>query len=64
MQSSATVSFMIKKKKKKQELLAREPWIIFQVSRTELSKEPEPVLSMSNMSEIAACPLSPVAKDP
>jgi len=49
---------------RKQELLAREHWIIFQVGRIELSKEPEPVPSMSGMSEIAACPLSPVAKDP
>ena len=49
---------------RKQELLAREHWIIFQVGRIELSNEPEPVPSMSGMSEIAACPLSPVAKDP
>ena len=27
-------------------------------------KEPEPVLSTSSMSEIAACPLSPIADDP
>ena len=28
------------------------------------SKEPEPVPSMSGMSKIAACPLSPIADDP
>ena len=58
MQSSDAVSCMMRK----QELLAREHWIIFQVGRIEFSKEPEPVPSMSGMSEIAACPLSPVAK--
>ena len=58
MQSSGAVSSMMRK----QELLAREHWIIFQVGRIEFSKEPEPVPSMSGMSEIAACPLSPVAK--
>ena len=34
------------------------------VDRIESSKEPEPVPSMSGMSEIAACPLSPIADDP
>ena len=34
------------------------------VDRTESSKEPEPVPSMSGMSEIAACPPSPIADDP
>ena len=32
--------------------------------RIESSKEPEPVPSTSGVSEIAACPLSPVADDP
>lgn len=34
------------------------------VDRIEPSKEPEPVLSTSNMSDTAACPLPPVADDP
>ena len=34
------------------------------VDRIESSKEPEPVPSMSGMSEIAACPPSPIADDP
>ncbi|KAJ8777715.1 hypothetical protein J1605_014368 [Eschrichtius robustus] len=34
------------------------------VERIESSKEPEPVPSMSGVSEIAACPLSPIADDP
>ena len=34
------------------------------VDRIEFSKEPEPVPSTSGMSEIAACPPSPVADDP
>ena len=34
------------------------------VDRIESSKEPEPVSSMSGMSEIAACLLSPIADDP
>ena len=33
------------------------------VHRTESSKEPEPVPSMSGVSEIEACPLSPIADD-
>ena len=32
--------------------------------RTESSKEPEPVPSTSGVSEIAACPPSPIADDP
>ena len=32
--------------------------------RIESSKEPEPVPSMSGVSEIAACPPSPIAYDP
>ena len=34
------------------------------VDRIESSKEPEPVPSTSGMSDIAACPLSPIADDP
>ena len=34
------------------------------VDRIESSKEPEPVSSTSGVSEIAACPPSPVADDP
>ena len=34
------------------------------VERIESSKEPEPVLSTSGVSEIAACPPSPIADDP
>ena len=34
------------------------------VDRVESSKEPEPVPSKSGMSEIAACPPSPIADDP
>ena len=34
------------------------------VDRIESSKEPEPVPSVSGVSEIAACPPSPVAEDP
>ena len=34
------------------------------VDRIESSKEPEPVPSMSGVSEIAACPPSPTADDP
>ena len=34
------------------------------VDRIESSKEPEPVPSMSGVSEIAACPLFPIADDP
>ena len=34
------------------------------VDRIESSKEPEPVPSTSGMSEIAACPLSPISDDP
>ena len=34
------------------------------VDRIESSKEPEPVSSTSGLSEIAACPPSPVADDP
>ena len=34
------------------------------VDRIESSKEPEPVPSMSGMSEIAACPPSPIADNP
>ena len=34
------------------------------VDRIESSKEPEPVPSISGVSEIAACPLSPIADNP
>ena len=34
------------------------------VDRIESSKEPEPVPSVSGVSEIAACPPSPIAEDP
>ena len=34
------------------------------VDRIESSKEPEPVPSTSGVSEIAACPPSPIADDP
>ena len=34
------------------------------VDRIESSKEPEPVSSVSGVSEIAACPPSPIADDP
>ena len=62
MQSSATVSSMMRKK----ELLSRHHWIIFfkRVDRIESSKEPEPVPSTSGVSEIAACSPSPIADDP
>ena len=60
MQLSATMSSMMRKK---------EPghhWIVCfkRLGRTESTKEPEPVLSTSGMSEIAACPPSPIADDP
>ena len=35
-----------------------------QVDRTESSKEPEPVPLMWDMSEITACPPSPITDDP
>ena len=34
------------------------------VDKTGSSEKPEPVPSMSGMSEIAACPSSPIADDP
>ena len=37
---------------------------IRRVDRIESSKEPEPVPSMSGVSEIAACPPSPIVDDP
>ena len=51
---------------RKIELLPGHHWIIFlkRVDRTESSREPEPVPSASGMSEIAACPPSPIADDP
>ena len=51
---------------RKEELLPRYHWIIFfrRVDIIEYSKEPEPMPSVSGMSEIAACPLSPIADDP
>ena len=57
-----TVSSMMRKK----ELLPGHHWIVFfkRVGRTESNKEPEPVLSESGVSEIAACPPSPIAHDP
>ena len=50
----------------KKELLPRHHWIILfkRVDRIESSKEPEPVPSTSSVSEIAACPPSPIADDP
>ena len=61
MQSSATESSMMRKK----ELLPRHHWIVFikRVDRIESSKEPEPVPLVSGMSEVAACPPSPIADD-
>ena len=46
-------------------VLARHHWIIFfkRVDMFKSIKEPEPVSSMSGMNEIAACSLSPIAKD-
>ena len=51
---------------RKRELLPRHHWIIFfkRVDRIESSKESEPVPSTSGVSEIAACPSSPIADDP
>ena len=51
------------------ELLPRYHWIIFsrlfsRVSRIEISKDPEPVLLTSGVSEIEACHLSPITDDP
>ena len=63
MQSSATVSSVVRKK----ELLPRHPWTLFfskRVDRIEASKESEPVPSISGVNEIAACPLSPIVNDP
>ena len=37
--------------------------VFMRVDRIESSKEPEPVPSMCGMSEIAACPPSPIADD-
>ena len=34
------------------------------VDRIEFSKKPEPVPSVSGLSEVAACPPSPIAEDP
>ena len=51
---------------RKKELLPRHHWFIFfkRVDRIESSKKPEPVPSTSGVSELAACPLSPIAGDP
>ena len=52
------------KKKKK---ATTQTWLdhfFKRVDRIESSKEPEPVPSTSGMSEIAACPPSPIANDP
>ena len=38
--------------------------IFKRVDRIESSKEPEPVPSASDVSEIAACPPSPITEDP
>ena len=62
-QSSAAVSPVMRKK----ELLPGHRWIVFffkRVDRIEFSKEPNPVPTTSGVSEIAACPPSPVADDP
>ena len=62
MQSSATASSMTRKKRATtQTSLDR---FFKRVNRIESKEEPEPVPSMSGVSEIAACPLSPVADDP
>jgi len=47
-------------------LLPRHHWIIFfkRVDRIESNKEPEPEPSTPGMSEIAACPTSPITDDP
>ena len=51
----------------KKELLPGHRWIVFfvfffkRVDRIEFSKEPNPVPTTSGVSEIAACPPSPVA---
>ena len=54
---------------RKEEPLSRHLWLVFfffflkRIDRTEFSQEPEPVPSAAGVSEIAACPLSPVAND-
>ena len=62
MQFCATMSSKIIKK----ELLLRHHWIIFfkRVDMFKSIKEPEPVSSMSGMSEIMTCLLTPVVDDP
>ena len=64
MQISDSVASMMRKK----EPLSRHLWLVFffffkRIDRTEFSQEPEPVPSAAGVSEIAACPLSPVAND-
>ena len=62
MQFCATVSSKMIKK----ELLLRHQWIIFfkRVDMFKFSKEPEPVSSLSGMSETVTCLLSPIVDDP
>ena len=60
MQSSATMSSM-KKRATTQTSLDR---FLKRVDRIESGKEPEALPSPSGLSEIAACPLSPVANSP
>ena len=60
-QNAIQCYYVIYDKKKKKELLPKHHWIIFsRVGKTESSKEPEPGPLTSGVSEIAACPLSPI----
>ena len=63
MQTSATMSVMTREKNCSPNITGSfffPKW----VARIESSKEPEPVPSISGMSETVACPPSPVADDP
>ena len=60
MQPSATTLSMITKKKKRAKTKTSLDHFFKRVDRTESSKEPETVQSVLGVSEIAACPLSPI----
>ena len=57
----ATVHGVAKSRLRLSRQAATRYWIVFfkRIDRIELSQEPEPVLSVSGVSEIASCPPSP-----
>ena len=57
-------SVIYDEKKKKDTMQTSLDHFFKRVDKIESSKEPEPVPSTSGMSEIAACPPSPMADDP